>query len=483
MHPSLGIGDPDPARILAVRGKLTYAELSRAGKIQKDIPLGDPAFLTKFLLPNGQAPSVHYELGIVPHYVDRSHPLIGIFAGRDDIKVLDPAMSPELFLDEMRKCRRVISSSLHGLIFAEALGKPNCWIELSNDVVGDGFKFRDWYSLAGNPQTRPFRLSLTEPIETYFARCEPRGVEIDTNALTRALTPEVVESCADSSALHPHKLIPFKICRLKPVPIFMISYNRADTLKRAIASYRHQSQFIEIVVHDNGSDDPVTRAFLHELANDGVRVYLREPIKSAEELDYVDESITDYFENWAEPSNYVVTDCDIDLEIANVNALSVYAELLDRFRKVECVGPMLRISDIPRKYPLFNHVMNRHIEQFWHRDPVFTSISHGEVAYIEAPIDTSFAVHRAGESFRRLKQGLRVYFPYEARHLDWYPEKAKASNYRESSSANISHWNNRSYFESKCGEALLFEEYTVVEQAGDGRLKKRLLTPANDNPE
>jgi glycosyltransferase involved in cell wall biosynthesis len=269
----------------------------------------------------------------------------------------------------------------------------------------------------------------------------------------------------------------------RPVPIFVISYNRADALRCVLASYRRQSECTEIVVHDNGSDDPATLAYLDELAKEGVRVYMRQPIRSADELNSVNESVSDYFEDWAEPSNYIVTDCDIDLGIANANALAIYAELLDRFREAECVGPMLRISDISRKYFLFNHVMNRHIEQFWHRDPIFTSTSKGEVAYIEALIDTTFALHRAGEPFRRLKQGLRVYFPYEARHLDWYLEERMAGGYNDSSSANISHWNNRTYYESKCREALLFEEYKVVEQDGDGRLKLRLMAPADDNPE
>ena len=65
-------------------------------------------------------------------------------------------------------------------------------------------------------------------------------------------------------------------------------------------------------------------------------------------------------------------------------------------------------------------MMNRHIEQFWHRQPLWAETSFGRVAYLDAPIDTTMAMHRAGEPFFRLKQSLRVYEPYEAQHLDWY---------------------------------------------------------------
>lgn len=85
---------------------------------------------------------------------------------------------------------------------------------------------------------------------------------------------------------------------------------------------------------------------------------------------------------------------------------------------------MLTIRDIPIDYPLYNEVLNRHVEQFWHRTPKWATILGQTIGYIEAPIDTTFALHRAGEPFRRLKFGVRVYYPYEAKHLDWHGQPA-----------------------------------------------------------
>ena len=127
----------------------------------------------------------------------------------------------------------------------------------------------------------------------------------------------------------------------------------------------------DIIIHDNGSTDPDTLRVLDELEASGAKVFRASPISTPEELNRVNDTIERYFSDWAERSRYVVTDCDIDMSVAKSNALEVYDELLTMFRRVECAGPMLRIRDIPESYPLFNRVMNRHIDQFWRHTPTF----------------------------------------------------------------------------------------------------------------
>jgi len=262
------------------------------------------------------------------------------------------------------------------------------------------------------------------------------------------------------------------------LPIFIISFNRGAFLRRVIDSYRRQTTPIDIIVHDNGSDDPETLDILGELAAQGVAVHRAGKIESPDQLETIDQTIDSYFGWFRRRGRYVVTDCDIDLAPARPEALALYGELLDRFRKAECVGPMLRIADIPRDYRLFNHVMNRHIEQFWRFPPERIQTRQGDCAYLPATIDTTFAVHREGSSFRRLKRGLRVYHPFEARHLDWYPDEA-GEIYRHTSAAAISHWNNATQFAALAREPLRFERYTIVESAADGRLAIRDVELAN----
>lgn len=224
------------------------------------------------------------------------------------------------------------------------------------------------------------------------------------------------------------------------IPVFLISFDRGAMLEKVIASIRALSTPTEIVVHDNGSTEPYTLAALQRLSHQGVTVFREKAIVHADELNCVNLSIDRYFANRT-PCRYIVTDCDIDMGVADKEALFMYGYFLDRFPNAECVGPMLRIRDIPGSYPLFNHVMNRHIEQFWHQRPSWVETSMGNIAYIAAPIDTTFALHRAGSPFRRLKRGIRVYEPFEALHLDWYGG-ADVDRYTITSDPQISHWNN-----------------------------------------
>jgi pyruvyltransferase len=50
------------------------------------------------------------------------------------------------FVDQIKQCRKIISSSLHGLIIAEAYGIPTEWRDWGGGVIGDGWKFFDYYS-------------------------------------------------------------------------------------------------------------------------------------------------------------------------------------------------------------------------------------------------------------------------------------------------------------------------------------------------
>jgi Glycosyl transferase family 2 len=256
----------------------------------------------------------------------------------------------------------------------------------------------------------------------------------------------------------------------RPIPVFIISYNRAAYLRRILDGYRRLAVPLDVIIHDNGSDEPQTVDELKRLEDAGIAVVRRPKISHPDQLNEVNLSVRAYFDRAGYESRYVVTDADIDLSIADPAAIAVYSALLDLFPRAECVGPMLRIRDIPTDYALYNHVMNRHIEQFWRRKPKWATVPQGTVAFIKAQIDTTFALHRAGEPFRRLKQGLRVYEPYEALHLDWYPTTSDEDrNYSRSSSSEISHWNNDRQQREFSSATLRYTKFNYVEKV-DGKL-------------
>lgn len=266
--------------------------------------------------------------------------------------------------------------------------------------------------------------------------------------------------------------------REKPLPIFLISFNRGRVLQETIESLRIQERPIDIIVNDFGSDNSETTRVLDDLEQNGICIYRREKIKSADELNSVDDVVQDHMQRIGEMRNYAVSDCDINFATSSSNSITIFEKLLDRFSHVDCVGPMLRISDIPRDYPLYERVMNRHIEQFWRQRPVWVSLDEQRVPCLPSPFDTTFAIHRAGSSFKRFKKGLRLYAPYDAMHMDWYltEDSFWKSEYLNSSDENISHWNNGQSWENAKGETLRYSKYFDVDwSSGRGKTVRRQI--------
>lgn len=146
-----------PKAVHAVRGPLSRAKLLQMGIACPEV-YGDPALL----LPRFYNPDVpkSHAIGIIPHYIDKSHPWLKSHANDPRIKILDIEAGIEEFVREVKSCEVILSSSLHGLICADSYGVPNAWIRLSDGVVGGDFKFRDYRSSIGAPE--PVALSVKE---------------------------------------------------------------------------------------------------------------------------------------------------------------------------------------------------------------------------------------------------------------------------------------------------------------------------------
>lgn len=419
LHPNFGIGSVAAHNIHALRGKLTHSVLSQAGIELSDVPLGDPGFLAPALLGIAKSTSPAHRLGVVPHYVDRANPLFRRLMTEPGIVGLNVHDDPERFLRAMADCEVVVSSSLHGLIFAEALGIPNLWITASEDVVGGPFKFDDWFSTTADPQMTAYALTSASTADNLIRLAALHNSTIDVEALRTAFPHGRLDELRETQT---RRILPTSACRSHPVPAFLISFNRGVQLERIIASITRLDRPIEIVVHDTGSTDAVTLAILDKLEANGTRVVRCAAIDFDEALNTVNDTIQKYFSDWAEPCRYIVSDCNIDMVSAAPEALDIYDKLLDSFRRIESVGPMLRIRDIPATAPHFDRAMNWHIDQFWHRKPKWTETPFGRVAYIDTVIDSaidpSFSLQRAGAPYRRFRQSLRVYEPYAAQLLD-----------------------------------------------------------------
>jgi pyruvyltransferase len=140
-------------RYHAVRGALTQ-ELVGAQSVSA---LGDPGLLVDLLFPKFADVPKRWDIGLVPHHIDQSHPSVKAFTSKiPGARVLDILSGTQEFLSELAACRFVLSSSLHGLVAADAFGIPNTRVTITDELRGGGFKFRDYYSAFGMemPETR-----------------------------------------------------------------------------------------------------------------------------------------------------------------------------------------------------------------------------------------------------------------------------------------------------------------------------------------
>lgn len=134
------------AVFLAVRGPQTRKHLLSQGY---DVPevYGDPALLLpKFYNPKKQ---LKYDLGIIPHYADYEL-VLKMYANQENVLIIDLMTNDvESVTDQILQCRRILSSSLHGVIVSHAYHIPAIWIKFSENVFGDGIKYQDYFESVG----------------------------------------------------------------------------------------------------------------------------------------------------------------------------------------------------------------------------------------------------------------------------------------------------------------------------------------------
>lgn len=174
----------EPPRVIhAVRGPLTRDLLLRAGVPCPEV-FGDPALL----LPRywNPSPNSRIRIGLIPHMVDARLPVVRHLASQDGVKLIDIQGDLLEFVREVKSCDVVLSSSLHGLICADAYGIPNRWIMLSDGLVGGAFKFNDYYSGIGQSPRPPLVPDLGSDVTHLAAEATRNEIRVDLDALQDA---------------------------------------------------------------------------------------------------------------------------------------------------------------------------------------------------------------------------------------------------------------------------------------------------------
>lgn len=149
--------------VKAVRGYETRRIIEKLTGAPCNAAVGDGGLLYPLLLDT--VPEKKYSVGIIPHYCNQGQPMIReIAALHPGAKIIDVLDDPLDVLKNIASCETILSSSLHGLIVADAMNIPNRHVLFSNNVIGDGFKFRDYYSVFDAANVLP-SLSAEEAVK------------------------------------------------------------------------------------------------------------------------------------------------------------------------------------------------------------------------------------------------------------------------------------------------------------------------------
>lgn len=156
------------ATALALRGELTRDRLGNPSVVA----LGDPGLLLGRVT---RRQSVRWDVGVVPHYVHRDdRVLAGLVADFSDaVTIIDVQQHPRAVARRIASCRAIVTTSLHGLIVADAFGIPAVWVVMPKELYGGDFKFHDHESVAAPSRPRGLRLEEITSLRAAVAAALP----------------------------------------------------------------------------------------------------------------------------------------------------------------------------------------------------------------------------------------------------------------------------------------------------------------------
>lgn len=229
------------------------------------------------------------------------------------------------------------------------------------------------------------------------------------------------------------------------IPIFIIVHNQFDILKRSLASYEkfidHPKQF---VFHNTNSVYQPTLDFLKERQKKGDLVYHTNTNHHLSVMNTVRE----YLSKHPDVKYYILTDPDIELNNCRGNLVETYIYIINKYNLFS-VGPSLKIDDIPDYYPKKHLIYKRH-NRFDNSPRIQEKFDGQDFEITRAPIDTTFQLIRVSSVDVHFPHAncMRVFEPYDARHLDWYIDPNNMTDcqkFYSENTTNISHWNNKNW--------------------------------------
>lgn len=274
--------------VRALRGHLSEEILRQIGYLRdNERPvLGDPGLLYPDLVPEWRNIPKVCEVAVVPHYYDQAAgrrlcgrmKRMGIDAEFVDVSELDPLV----VIRRIAGARKILSSSLHGLIVADAMGIPNRRLIFGGhgrreaSAISD-FKFRDYYSAFGReqPQVFPAEAVMRDPaafIASFGA--DDRIPTDEVEERKRALLDSFAGCCDEldrkrqDGVIRAGSAVRIPLRKFRIPLVFLFGNDREFICERLDELVRFSCRSIELICVNCGSNDGTADYVRYYAVND-----------------------------------------------------------------------------------------------------------------------------------------------------------------------------------------------------------------------
>ncbi len=178
-----------------VRGPMTAAEF----RLPDESAIGDAAILWPELTPGHDCDG---PVGLIPHYATCDAFDWNNVSANAGMTVVNPRQSPNEVIAQMRGCSRILAESLHGAIFADAMGIP--WAACILTHRFNEFKWHDWLATINRPY---LPMIADRPLVRYispgkaFANRLAKVIRYKQGTRCPALRPIAASTPSDANAV------------------------------------------------------------------------------------------------------------------------------------------------------------------------------------------------------------------------------------------------------------------------------------------
>lgn len=184
------------ANFKAVRGRLTAEYL---GLDLKKVALGDPGLLaSKFYTPKNKPIK---KACLICHKLDYAK-LSALYGKQIDVISMATNDITGIF-ELINQYEFVLSTSLHGIIFAHSFGIPALHVEYNNVGSRDNFKFKDYYSVLDIPYEK-YKIDITKDIDQFSQFIKQKNKFLPSAACVTAIQVNLLNAKPTDAEINRH---------------------------------------------------------------------------------------------------------------------------------------------------------------------------------------------------------------------------------------------------------------------------------------